>query len=353
MNPPSSPVSPLSRRDALRFLGVAGAAAFMPGLVARAADTATADSPKPATPSATGGAPSLAGPQAGFYRLRIGDFEALALDDGGFGGPLSDAPWIDVTPGKMAADLNQAFMPPDRFALPFNVLLVRMGAELMLIDAGAGVVYGPSGGKLPARLAAAGVKPEQITMVILTHGHGDHFGGLLDAKTMKPSFPQAKHFIHRREFDFWTGSSPDLSALPFPDDAKRKAIKGAQTYLNALKDRWQFIVPGDKLLPGLELLDAPGHTPGHIALQFSSGNEQLLHFVDTVHHHALSFANPDWHCAFDVLPEVAVATRRRLFDRAAADRTRLFGAHMPFPALGYVRKVADHYEHVIEPWTVG
>lgn len=343
--------SAFSRRDALRFLGLAGAAAFLPSLVARAADTATPPTPK--QPAVSAPAPSLTGAQAGYYRFKIGEFEAVALDDGGFGGPLEQSPWPSGKREKLATDLAAAFLPDNRFALPFNVLLLRMGSELVLIDTGCGPLFGPTNGTLALHLAAIGVKPEQITAVFLSHAHADHFGGLLDAATKAPVFPNAHHFINRREFEFWTGATPDLSGTSIPPDARPGAIAGAQACLNALKTKWQFIAPGDKLLAGLEIIDAPGHTPGHIAFQFASGNEQLLHFVDTVHHHAISFANPDLAFGYDVLPQVAVATRKRLLDRAAAERTRLFGAHMPFPALGYVRKVGDHYEHVIEPWAVG
>lgn len=341
--------SAVSRRDALRFLGLAGAAAFLPSLVTRAAAAESAAAPSTPGGDAPGSLPSLDGEQAGFFRFKIGAFDAVALDDGGFGGPLAQSPWPKGDLAKLSAALATAFLPTDGFSLPFNVLLVRMGAELVLVDAGCGTVFGPGNGKLLRRLASIGVKPEQITAVILTHAHGDHFGGLLDAN-QKPVFTGAQYFINRREFEFWTGSAPDLSATFIPVERRAGAIAGAQTYLNAFKGKWHLVAPGDKLVDGLEILDAPGHTPGHIALQFASGNAQLLHFVDALHHHAISFANPDVPFGYDVLPEVAIATRKKLLDRAAADRTRLFGAHMPFPALGYVRKVGAVYEHVIEPW---
>lgn len=335
----------VTRRDALRLLGLAGGAALLSSTVARAADAAAAAAaPHPALPS-------LAGAQPGFYRFKIGAFEALALNDGGFAPPVAESPFGVGEPAEsVAAELHAGFVSTERVNLPFNVLLVRTNNELVLVDAGCGSAMGPAGGKLVGNLAAAGVKPEQITAVILTHVHGDHFGGLLDAQ-QQPVFKNARHFIGKKEHEFWTGSSPDLSGSSIPAEARAGFISSAQACLNALKAKWEFVNGGDKLLEGLEILDTPGHTPGHLSLLFSSGKEQVLHIADVAHSHVISFAHPEWRMAFDTQHDLSVATRKKVFDRAAADRLLIFGSHMPFPALGHVRKNGKGaYEHVIAPW---
>ncbi len=329
---------PLSRRDALRFFGLSAAAFAMAPALARASGA------NPATP-----ATALSGTQPGFYRFNIGSFEAIAFIDGAMAGPLSQIqPWSGPGIDDIGSVLKNAFLPADRIRIPFCVLLVRMGSELVLVDSGAGSLFGPIGGGLSTQLAAAGVTPAQITAVVLTHAHGDHMGGLLDADK-KPVFKNARHFIHRREHDFWSGSSPDLSGVNMPDSEKQGFIAAAKSHLAAIK--FERIAGGEKLIEGLEIIDTPGHTPGHISLLFSSGNEQLLHLVDTVHHHVFSFERPDWTIAFDADPATAVATRKRILDRASADRLRVFGAHLPFPGLGHVRiRAKGSYEHVLEPW---
>jgi len=331
--------SNLSRRDALRFFGLAGAAVALSPSLLRATGTAPAAAP----------VPTLGGAQPGFYRFNIGEFEALALNDGGIAPATVESPFgVGEPREKVAEPLHDAFLATDKVRIPFNVLLVRIGSELVMVDTGCGGLFGPAGGRLVGNLAAAGVKPEQITAIFVSHLHGDHFGGLLDANK-EPVFKNARLFIHRTEFAFWNGASPDLSGLNMPDSVKKDFITGAQSYLTAFKGKWQQVTGGEKIIDGLEVVEAFGHTPGHTALLFSSGSDQLLHFVDIAHHHAISFAHPEWILAFDAQPPVAIATRKRLFDRAAADRLRVFGAHMPYPALGHVRSTNGRYEYVVEP----
>lgn len=340
-----SQTSHLSRREALRSFGLIGAAALFSPAILRAAGAAAS------TPKAGASDAALAGSQPGFYRMKIGAHDALVLNDGGAAFPVGAA-WPSAPAEPVQQVLDTAFLPKQEVRLPFNVLLVKIGSELVLVDTGCGNLYGPAGGRLAENLAAAGVKPEQVTMLILTHAHGDHHGGLVDPISKQPVFRNAKHFINRAEHDFWMGNNPDLSAQLIDDATRKQFVQGAQSALGALKGKWQFIKPGDKLLDGLEIVDAPGHTPGHIALLVSSGSDQLLHFVDTAHHYEVSMNRPQEIFFGDAQPPVAIATRRKLLDRAAADKLRVMGAHMPFPALGHVRSQNGHYEFKPEAWMV-
>ncbi len=327
----------ISRRAALRALTLGGVAiALAPSVISRALGAT---------------APSLAGKQPTFYRFNIGDIEAVALNDGDIAGSLKEmAWWAGVPEAQLVTTLQSAFLPPNLVRLAVTVLLLRCGDELVLIDSGCGNLFGAIGGRLVQSLAGIGIRPEQINTVVVSHLHADHFGGLLDA-SKTPTFPNARLVLNRAEHAFWSQPNPDLSAVAMPDEAKRQALVNAQSYLSAFKDRWHLVAPGEKPVAGLEIIDAPGHTPGHVGVMISSRDDRLLHVADAVHHHAISFEHPEWHFVADVQPDIAEKTRRALLARAAAERLRIYGAHLPFPALGHVRKSDGHFEYVIEPWT--
>jgi glyoxylase-like metal-dependent hydrolase (beta-lactamase superfamily II) len=329
-------LSPLHRRELLRLLGFGGLAT----LVGRA----SAEQPTAATPIET---PNAA---ACYYRFRLGEATAYVLSDGSMATSIQPMLATEAPAEDVAKTLAAQFQTTNA-QMPFNVLLLHHGNEWVLFDAGAGGFSGPTLGRLLPVMAAAGVKPEQITGLFISHAHPDHVGGLIDPTTKQLVFPQAKHFISKREFDYWTAPSPDVSGMRLPKEFVASAIQTAQTVLNGAKSKLEMVAPGDRLLEGIELIDAPGHTPGHLAFAITSGNEQLLHIVDAAHHEVLMFAHLDWTMAGDSVPALASATRKRLFDRAAADRSRIFAAHFAYPALGFVRKNESGYEFVHDRWT--
>jgi len=328
----------LTRREALKFAGAAGVMAALPWRGATEAEAA---------------APSLKGPQAGgYYRFSIGDVEAVVISDGGLSFQPIQPTWApEASKEELEGTLRSAFLPTDRLNLDVNTLLLNIGGERILVDSGAGNLFGPTLGKMAGRLAAAGVQPAEVTGVVLTHAHGDHFGGLLDGEG-KPVFPNATYFASKTEVDYWTGADPDMSKLRVPAENRKVFLDNARRYLGAIKGRLTPVSAGQKIVPGLEVVSAPGHTPGHIALLVSSGKETLLNAADTVHHNVLMFAHPEWTSAFDTDPKMAAETRRKVLDRAAADGLRVLGYHLPFPGIGHVRTVkGGAFEWLPEPWS--
>ena len=283
----------------------------------------------------------------------MGAIEALAVNDGGFAVPVEECPFgVGLPREEVSAVLDDRRIDPGVVQIPFNVLVLRIGGRLVMVDSGCGVHNGAAGGRLLQHLETAGIKASDISVVILTHAHGDHIGVLLASDFKTTVFPNAELFVNRVEYDFWTSDQLDLSRMAAPESMRAGMAKGARTALLALASRWQKVAPGDRILDGLELIPAYGHTPGHMAVLVSSGKNQLLHMVDAAHHHAVSLRRPDWMLAFDADPEMASRSRRMLFDRADADRLRVFGAHMPFPSLGAIRKANDGYDYLMEPWSI-
>ena len=326
-----------TRRDALKIAGAAGVMAALPWS---------------GMPVAEAAAPSLKGPQAGgYYRFAIGDIEAIVISDGDLSFKPIQPTWApEASKEELDGMLRSAFLPTDRLTLDVNTLLLKIGGELVLVDTGAGGLFGPTLGKQRERLAAAGVQPAQVTAVVISHAHGDHFGGLLDGAG-KPVFPNAAYFASKTEVDYWTGPDPDMSKLRIPGENKKVFAANAKRFLGAIKDRLTPVSAGQKILPGMEVLSAPGHTPGHIALLISSGKEALLNSADTVHHHVLMFAHPEWTSYFDSDPSMGAETRRKLLDRAATDGLRVLGYHLPFPGIGHVRTAkGGGFKWLPEPW---
>jgi glyoxylase-like metal-dependent hydrolase (beta-lactamase superfamily II) len=214
-----------------------------------------------------------------------------------------------------------------------HITLVRTPDETILIDVGAGPHYMPGAGKLADNMDRAGIDRKSVTKVVLTHAHPDHLWGLLDDFDDTPLFPNASYVMSSAEFEFWMAE--DVAAR-LPED-RRNFAPTARRNLTSIRNRLQLIAPGADIASGIRAIDTAGHTAGHIAVEIISGNETALVLADALMHPIISFAHSEWRPAADHHdPDRAIATRKHLLGRLAADKSLAIGFHLPFPGIGRV-----------------
>jgi glyoxylase-like metal-dependent hydrolase (beta-lactamase superfamily II) len=234
---------------------------------------------------------------------------------------------------------------PDRYEHPFTPMVVNTGKEVILFDTGCGALsrdYEQLRGRLPAgrlveRMKQIGYRPEDIDIVVITHGHFDHIGGLM--QDGKPVFPNASYVIGATEFDFWKRGENVREARKFNRDLFVKIV-------SPLADRTRFIRPGEEIVSGIQAIDAAGHSPGMMAYLIEAGGRRLLNWADTCGHYAISVQRPDLHLDVDDDKEKAADTRMRILDMVATDEFFVLGYHMPFPGLGLVERRSDGYRWI-------
>ena len=267
------------------------------------------------------------------YSFNVGEIQCAPLSDGSLPYPPN---WFfaNVPQQRLEEELRAHGLRTDEVTGTYTCLLVSTGKNKVLIDTGAGKIAA-STGELMVNLEKAGAHPSEIDTVILTHGHPDHIGGTLDAEG-KPAFPNARYLMWKDEWQFWTSEEPDLSAMPVPEELKTGLILGtARRCLPPLRKQIELVEKESEVVPGIHLLPTPGHTPGHLAVAVTSGTDSVLHVADAVLHPIL-MEQPTWRTVFDLEQDRAAETRRRLLDRAAADKTKVMAYHFPFPTLGRV-----------------
>ena len=264
-------------------------------------------------------------------RFKVGDVECVAVSDGTFSYPIG---WLfsNVPAEQVESTLRERELPTTHVDSPYTCLLVKTGKHKVLIDTGADGLA-PTTGNLLRNLAVEGISTEEITDVVLTHGHPDHIGGVLDPSG-RPAFPTARYLMSRTEWDFWNDPTA-LHDAAMDDHMKQMLVGCARKNLPPIKECIELFDGEKEIVPGIDALPAPGHTPGHIALLISSANAQLLHISDSVLN-PLHMENPDWRSLFDLDSECAANTRRGLLDRAAADKVSVLAYHFPFPGMGRV-----------------
>ncbi len=291
-----------------------------------------------ALPYAAEAAAPLAGKQApAFYRYKIGSYELTAIHDGIWLRDIDDkfvknAPWPAVEKA-----MSDAHMPAGKLAVPFTTLLVNTGSKLVLIDTATGGQLATTAGSFGANLAAAGIEPKQIDTILISHFHPDHINGIRD-KEGALVFPNAEVKVPAAEWAYWMDDA-NMGKQP---EAARPAWLNVRRIFRGLEGKVTKYEPNNELAPGITAIAAPGHTPGHTVFAIASGGQSMMVLSDTTNNPLLFVRNPDWHAAFDVDGAQAAETRKKLLDRASADRMLVQGYHFPFPASGYIIKTGAH-----------
>ncbi|QGZ42592.1 glyoxylase-like metal-dependent hydrolase (beta-lactamase superfamily II) [Pseudoduganella flava] len=292
-------------------------------------------------------APFAAAQAPGWYRIAVGRYEVTALLDGTHPFPAHDV----LTRGPASLDTTDPGLTDRLLAASYlkapvegsiNAFLVNTGKKLILIDSGAGALYGADGGHLLGNLRAAGYTPEQVDEVLLTHLHADHVGGV--ALGTAAAFPNALVRVNRRDAVYWLSSTERAQAPAF----LRGMFDGAQASLKPYLDTGRF-KPFDRegqLEEGIAAAPSPGHTPGHTTYLVESDGERLRVWGDTVHVAAVQFADPGVTVKYDSDAGEAAEHRRALFADMAQRGDCVAAAHVAFPGLGHVRQGPDGYRWV-------
>ena len=275
----------------------------------------------------------------GVHRQKIGDIVVTSIVDGVLHANFGIVKAIEEADAK--AQLAARFRSQEP-VITINCFVVHTGGKCVLIDSGAGKNSMFAAGALPTALNAAGVSPDTIDTILMTHLHPDHAGGLV-AEDGRAVFPNAELLLHEDEARFWLETSN-------PPDGMKPFFAAAQSAVAPYKSRMRTYAKGE-VAPGIESEPLPGHTPGHTGFHITSGNEQLLMWTDIVHLPMLQARHPDVYLTFDIDPEQAKAHRKRLFDKVATDRLQVAGSHLDFPAFAHLERLGGGgYAFIPEVW---
>ena len=281
------------------------------------------------------------------YRYKVGAFEVTALYDGVWYRPIDEKFVRHADYADVRRAMSDAFMPEEKLATPFTTVLVNTGSKLILLDTGTGGQIAATAGSFSDNLKAAGIDPKSIDQVVISHFHPDHINGIKN-KDNALIFPNAEIMVPEAEWAFW---NDDANMRAAPEGLKIAFHNVRRIFTDIAKDVTHYR-PGKEVAGGIEALDAAGHTPGHTVFALQSGKDALMVLSDTTQHPALFARHPDWQPQFDIDGAQAVATRKKLLDRAAADRMLVTGYHFPFPACGHIVKRGAGYEHVPVLWDI-
>jgi glyoxylase-like metal-dependent hydrolase (beta-lactamase superfamily II) len=287
----------------------------------------------------------------GFYRYKVGGFECTSINDGARSFPLPDTFVKNVPKEQALAAAEAAYMPKGMVTVPFNPQLINTGSKLILIDTGNGVAnLEPTKGAVGRtlqNLAAAGVDPKSIDVVLLSHLHPDHTNGIraLDGSM---AFPNAEIMAPAVDWAFWT--SDENAAKAQSNEMMKNFFASAKKTFAGLESKVTKYDWDKEVVSGITSIGTPGHTPGHTSFAIASGSSKILIQADVTNIPELFLRNPDWHVSFDTDGELAQTTRRKFYDMAAAEKATVVGFHFAFPSVGHVEKDGTKYRLIPSAW---
>lgn len=281
------------------------------------------------------------------YHFKIGRLECIAVSDGTltYTPPTFPPPATLLFTNAPRERLEQVLLEHNlqpgqwvEWTSSYICLVAKTDDHLVLVDTGAGGLA-PTTGRLMQNLQDVRIAPEDIDTVILTHGHPDHIGGNTDAGG-KPAFPNARYVIWKDEWDFWTSEQAEQR---LDEHVREILVKIARKNLPPIQGKVDLLDREKEIVPGIRAIAAPGHTPGHMALEISSEGEQLLCIADAALH-PIHLEQPEWYAVVDFAPDQTVATRRRILHTAANRKALMLAFHFPFPGLGRIDQKGDGWQ---------
>jgi glyoxylase-like metal-dependent hydrolase (beta-lactamase superfamily II) len=328
MNKEAAMTASMTRRQALTSLAAGASVSLIPVSGAKAK------------------APASGEPAASALRYKVGDFEVTAVYDGYY--PLAAAGLVTNQPlaavERALADIN---LPPVTVPTPLTPLIVNTGRNLVVIDPGNGDILPGVGGRAVKNMRAAGIDPQDVDTILITHFHVDHLSAIRLQNGIY-QFPNARILVPQGEWDYWMN-----------DGNQSRAPQRQQIYFNnsrriflPILERVERFAADSELVAGIRSVATPGHTPGHSSFMISSAGHDLLVWGDVTNHTDILLRFPLWTPSSDMDQQLALKTRLRLMDMAITDRLRVSCFHAPFPANGYIRKISDEeYRLVPVQWT--